>query len=60
MKRFPKTLYVKIEHEREPKDDFFIASNLISDLAEPEETVQIAIYDLINVKNAVNKTELVN
>ena len=58
MKLFPQTLYVKIEHDREPEDDFFIASNLVSDLSEPEETVEVAVYDLVTVKKAVNKTEL--
>lgn len=60
MKKFPKTLYVKIEHECEPEDDFFIASDDVSDLSEPEETVEVAVYDLVTVKSAVNKTELIN
>lgn len=60
MKNFPRTLYVKIEHEREPEDDFFIASNDVSDLSKPEETVKVAIYKLDTVGNAVNKTELID
>lgn len=60
MKRFPKTLYVKIEHERDPEDNFLMASKDVSDLSESEESVRVAVYDLVTVKIAVNKTELVN
>lgn len=60
MKNFPKTLYVKIEHDREPEDDFFMASEDVSDLSESEETVKVAVYKLDTVRNAVNKTELVD
>ncbi len=59
MKEFTRTLYVKIEHEREPEDDFFIASDNVTDLSESEETVKVAVYILDTVQRAVNKTELV-
>lgn len=59
-KIFPKTLYVKIEKERQPEDDFLIADEDYSNLSEPEENVKVAIYDLVTVKTAVNKTELVD
>ena len=58
MKTFPKTIYVKIEKEREPKDDFLIADKDYANLSEAETTIQIAEYRLIVVKYAVNKTEL--
>lgn len=60
MKNFPRTLYVKIEHECEPEDDFFIASEDVSDLSESEETVKVAVYILDTIRNVVNKTELVD
>ena len=60
MKNFPKVLYVKIEKEREPEDDFLIADEDVSKLSEPESIVSIGVYDLVCVKVAVNKTELVN
>lgn len=60
MKTFPKTLYVKIEHEREPEDDFLISSGDVTDLAEQDENVQVAVYKLDTVRTAVNKTELVD
>lgn len=58
-KTFPETLYLKIEKERDPEDDFFIATEDYSDLSEPESTVDVAVYELVTVKHAVNKTELV-
>jgi len=59
-KTFPKTLYVKIEEERDPEDDIFLADEDYSILSESETTVPIAVYELVTVKRAVNKTELVN
>lgn len=58
MKKFPKTLYVKIEYERESEDDFLIASDDISDLSEPETTISAAEYKLIAVRKVINETKL--
>lgn len=58
-KTFPQTLFVKIEKEREPEDDFFIATENYSDLSKPEETVDVAVYELAAIKRVVNKTELI-
>jgi len=57
---FPKTLYVKIEHERDPEDDFLIIDGDYEQLSEGESTIEVAIYDLIMIKKAVNKTELID
>ena len=57
---FPKTLYVKIEHNRESEDDFLIADANYVNLSEGETAIEVAVYDLVTVKKAVNKTELIN
>jgi hypothetical protein len=57
---FPKTIYVKIEPERDPENDYIVCSEDYCCLSKGEGTVQIAVYDLVTVKNAVNKTELVD
>jgi len=57
--KLPKILYAKIEHEREPADDFIIASGDVTDLSEHESIVKIGVYKLVEIKNAVNKTELI-
>lgn len=57
---FPRTLYVKIEHEREPEDDFLVTSDNYVDLSESDSSIDVAVYTLQIVKKAVNKTELVD
>ena len=60
MKEFPKTIYVKIEEEREPEDSFFIANEDYTNLSESEENIKVAVYDLVTIKTAVNKTKLMD
>lgn len=53
-----KILYVKVEKDREPEDDFFIASNDPADLSEAESTVEVGEYKLVRKVNLTNKTEI--
>ena len=59
-KKFPKTLYVKEEQERDPEDNFLIADEHFTNLSEVEESVEVAVYELVTIKYAVNKTELLD
>lgn len=50
------TIYVKVEHEREPEDDFLIASDDPSVLSESESTIQVGVYELVRAVNLTNQT----
>lgn len=58
MKKFPKTVYIKIEHEREPEDDFLIADEDLTAISEKDSTVEIGVYDFVMTKKAINGTHL--
>ncbi len=58
-KVLPEILFVKVERDRDPEDDFFIASDDPSDLSEAETTIEVGEYKLVEKKNLVNKTEIV-
>lgn len=51
-----KTLYVKVEHEGEPEDDFLITSSDPSDLSESGSTIQVGVYELVRKVNLTNQT----
>lgn len=51
-------LYVKIEHEREPEDDFLMVSNDPSDLSESESTIEVGEYKLVRKVNLTNQTTI--
>lgn len=55
----PKTLYVKVEKDSEPEDDFIIASGNASDLSESGTSIVVGEYRLVRKVNLVNKTEVV-
>ena len=59
-KGLPKILYATVEKEREPEDDFIIASGDISELSESETTVVVGKYKWVESVNLVNKTEIGN
>lgn len=59
-KKFPRTLYVKVENEREPEDSFLMADEHFTNLSEMEDTVEVAVYELVTIRYAVNKTELLD
>lgn len=54
MKKFPKLIYVNIEEPN--NEEFFLVNTDIEDL--PDEDQKIAIYELKEIKNLVNKKEL--
>lgn len=59
-KKWPKTLYVKEEQEQDPEDNFLMANEHFTNLSEMEDTVEVAVYELVTIKYAVNKTELLD
>lgn len=60
MREFPKILYVKIIKERRPEYDCLVADIDYVKLSKAESTIDVAVYELIKIKHAVNKTELIN
>ncbi len=54
--KLTKTLYVKVEHDREPEDDFLIASDDPTDLSVSESTIEVGMYELVRKVKLVNKT----
>ena len=55
MQRFPKKIYLNIE-EPDTENEFFRMYTTIEDL--PGEDQKIAIYELKEIKNLINKREL--
>jgi len=55
MKKFPKLIYVNIE-ELNSSNEFYVVNETVDDL--PSEDQKIAIYELKEIKNLVNKKEL--
>jgi len=51
-----KILYVKVEKDREPEDDFLIVSDNPADLSEAETTIEVGEYELVRKVNLVNQT----
>lgn len=56
--KLTKTLYVKVEKDREPEDDFLIASNDPADLSESETTIEVGQYELVRKVKLTNKTTI--
>ena len=54
----PEVLYVKVEHDRDPEDDFLLASADPSDLSEAETTIEVGEYQLLRKSQLTNKTEI--
>ncbi len=46
MKKFPKTLYAKIEDDGDTH--YFVATEKMVELAEVGETVKVGVYELVN------------
>ena len=58
MKKFPKTIYVTRENQN-ANDEFLSVETDKGNVGEFGVSVTVAIYELKEVKPAVNKTELV-
>lgn len=54
--KLTKILYVKVEKDRDPEDDFLIASNNPADLSEAESTIEIGEYKLVRKVKLINAT----
>ena len=54
----PTTLYVKVEKDREPEDDFLMASGDASDLSESETVVKVGVYKLTEEVELRNLTTI--
>lgn len=54
--KLAKILYVKVEKERDPEDDFLMASNDFTDLSEAETAIEVGEYQLVRKLNLVNQT----
>lgn len=55
--KYPETLYVKEIEEREPADNFLMASADPADLSEPDAAVRVAEYKLIKIRVLINETK---
>lgn len=55
-KGLPKILYARVEKERDPEDDFIIASGDISDLSKSETSIVVGEYKWVESVILVNKT----
>jgi hypothetical protein len=58
MNKLPDIVFIKIEKEREPEDDFLVAVVDPSDISEAESTIDIGIYRLDKIKKLTNATTL--
>ena len=54
--KLPKTVYIKVEHDREPEDDFLIASDDPGNLSEPESTIEVGEYQQVRIVKLTNKS----
>lgn len=52
------TLYVKVEHDREPEDDFFITSDDPADLSVAECAIEVGEYKLVRKVKLTNITTI--
>lgn len=57
--KLPKTLYVFIENAG-TQDEFINTSRTVDDITTEDGEMKVGVYELTEMKTAVNKTELLN